>query len=85
MCASAIRRSLPETACQYDTSPRERNTGCLLGQETAIWGTAISIRRTELDILHSLETGRSPEMTFSRKPGLFLSFKLTNSEPILAL
>ena len=42
-------------------------------------------RRTALDILQSLDTGRSPEMTFSRNPGLFLSFKLTKSERIFAL
>lgn len=40
---------------------------------------------TSLDMLANLVAGMSPETTLSRKLGLFLSFKLTNNERILAL
>lgn len=47
-------------------------------------GTEAHIR-TALDILQNRATGKSPATTLSRRPGLFLSFRLTKSDRILAL
>ena len=44
-----------------------------------------SLAISALDILQNRDTGSSPDATASRRPGLFLSLRLTKSVRILAL